>query len=276
MKDEPVENSAIQPSTKAHSSNKQRLARGHSGLPMEQTPALIGAKRGSIQCENDTDVSSLAYWNDPQGSRDEAFVSPFRVSSSSGKSKYLTFETDIAGFNNVRMSFENIIVMAAATGRVLVLPPEGRMSHLHSKNSLAHFFPLFSEGFQKRVRIITMKQFLEVQFAKGGYFDSEDNEKKEDLLRIVDACEYMQCDAKKVFQYIRHKSYVSKFNRKKHCFVFDKNAFTSGPSAITSRKTHKTTSRSSVVLNANLFIIIPKWQLLIYFTSIQASLDSGF
>jgi hypothetical protein len=241
MQDKPsTENSEIQPSKKAlkiHTSNKQSLARGHSGLPMDHTPALIGAKRGSIQCDSDTDVSSLAYWNDPQGSRDEEFVSPFRVSSSSGKTKYLTFEADTGGFNNIRMSFENIIVMAAATGRVLVLPPSQYMYLLHNRNNFDHFFPLFSEGMQKRLRVVTMKQFLEAQFAKGGYFESEDNKKKEDLLSIVNSCETMKCDEEKVFEYIRNKSYVSELKDMKHCLVFDKNAFASGSSAITSPKT---------------------------------------
>lgn len=31
----------------------QKLARGHSGLPMEKTPALVGAKRGTIACDVD-------------------------------------------------------------------------------------------------------------------------------------------------------------------------------------------------------------------------------
>ena len=52
------------------------LARGVSGLPMSETPALVGASRGKISC--DINVDSLAYWNDPQGSRDRDFVSPFR------------------------------------------------------------------------------------------------------------------------------------------------------------------------------------------------------
>ena len=33
--------------------NNKKLARGFSGLPMEETPALIGAKRGTIKCDVD-------------------------------------------------------------------------------------------------------------------------------------------------------------------------------------------------------------------------------
>ena len=36
----------------------------------------------------------MAYWNAPQGKRDEEFVSPFRVEVPPGKRKYLTFQPD--------------------------------------------------------------------------------------------------------------------------------------------------------------------------------------
>jgi hypothetical protein len=53
------------------------LARGIAGRPMSQTPALIGAHRGHIDC--DINVDSLAYWNNPQGERDINFKSPYAV-----------------------------------------------------------------------------------------------------------------------------------------------------------------------------------------------------
>ncbi len=51
------------------------VARGVAGRRMDETPALEGAKRGHIDCE--INVDSLAYWNYPQGKRDEEFQSPF-------------------------------------------------------------------------------------------------------------------------------------------------------------------------------------------------------
>ena len=86
------------------------LARGVSGLPMSKTPALVGASRGKIIC--DVNVDSLAYWNDPQGSRDRDFVSPFRRSSTTDKKQYITFWQDAGRFNNIRMSLEIVMVYA--------------------------------------------------------------------------------------------------------------------------------------------------------------------
>lgn len=68
------------------------LARGVSGLPLSQTPALVGGKRGHIECDEDVDF--LAYWNDPQGTRDREFVSPFAADKNDGEPKYLTFQPD--------------------------------------------------------------------------------------------------------------------------------------------------------------------------------------
>jgi hypothetical protein len=56
------------------SSSSSNLARGLSGLPMSETPALVGATRGHVNC--DVDVDRLAYWNN-QGERDNEFKSPF-------------------------------------------------------------------------------------------------------------------------------------------------------------------------------------------------------
>ena len=92
------------------------LDRGFSGLPLEKTPALIGASRGSIRC--DVDVSNLVYWNEPQGMRDMDFVSPFHQPASIGKTQYVTFWQDPGRFNNIRMSLEIILVFAGKLNRL--------------------------------------------------------------------------------------------------------------------------------------------------------------
>lgn len=126
------------------------VARGVAGRSMSETPALEGARRAHIECE--VNVDSLAYWNDPTGQKDQNFVSPFetqvrmiepwlfvcRYCASffstvlvKGQEKFLTFSVDRGGWNNVRMSMEIIFVIAAATGRTLVLPPKEPLYRLH-------------------------------------------------------------------------------------------------------------------------------------------------
>jgi hypothetical protein len=43
------------------------------------------------------------------------------------KEKYITFEPDVGGWNNIRMQMELVLVFAAVTGRTLVIPPEQAM-----------------------------------------------------------------------------------------------------------------------------------------------------
>jgi hypothetical protein len=95
-------------------------ARGPNALPQKLTPALIGAQRGHIHnCPTIDDANKAAYWNDPMGYSDMNFHSPFAMSSSSSGGT-----SGRGGWNNIRMSMENMIVLAAAMGRTLVLPPD--------------------------------------------------------------------------------------------------------------------------------------------------------
>eukprot|EP00978_Attheya_sp_CCMP212_P020892 scaffold60426_cov43-Attheya_sp.AAC.1 len=149
------------------------LDRGVSGLPLSETPALIGAKRGYIQ-ECDINVDAMAYWNDPQGDFDANFDrgAPFHAT---GSKRYLTFEPDSGGWNNVRMSLENIFVFCAATGRTLVLPPPYQMYLLakggKSEHGFGDFFPIDKLEFQKHCPIMTMEEFIR----KEGGIKTEDH-----------------------------------------------------------------------------------------------------
>lgn len=64
----------------------------------------------------------MVYWEDIPA--DESFVSPF---FRQGETKYLTFEPDGGGWNNIRMAMESVIGLAVAMGRTLVMPPQKKM-----------------------------------------------------------------------------------------------------------------------------------------------------
>ena len=201
------------------------LARGVSGLPMSQTPALIGAGRAHIEC--DVNVDDMAYWNDPQGTRDQEFVSPFLTP----KDSYLTFEPDPGGWNNIRMSMEIIFVLAAATGRTLVLPPNAPFYLLGqgagAAKSFGSFFPLEHPHFKTRVKVITMKEFVEKEGKT--LLELTDDEMKT-IAPISEMCLHQptsEISCELLFTPLRKAGFQPDLGASadQQCFVFDEDAF---------------------------------------------------
>ena len=81
----------------------------------------------------------------------------------------MTFEPDGGGWNNIRMSMETVVGLAAATGRTLVLPPQKRMYLLmegvqkqRTHFDFTDFFPMHKMAAENAaIDMITMQEFLE-------------------------------------------------------------------------------------------------------------------
>lgn len=150
-----------------------------------KTPQQQQVQRlGTLSCAayggpSDQEAAEMIYWKDIPG--DALHKSPFHHTARLGEQQqavpeqYVTFEPDVGGFNNIRMSFETVTALAFAMGRTLVLPPEDKMyllNHGKSKNhrrefSFAHFYNL--EAIHEEhvgVNIITMQEFLERNIVK--------------------------------------------------------------------------------------------------------------
>ena len=218
------------------------LGRGLAGRPMDQTPALQGAKRGKIaNCE--INVDNLAYWNDPQGQRDQDFVSPFsyKTTTTSGTTdpdeKFISFSPDPGGWNNIRMSMEIIFVLAAATGRTLVLPPKEPLYllHHHKKGQARHrgfadFYPLQTAAFQSRVKTISMEDFLQQQI------DNPNSDlaipptlDQEALVKAADHCDHRKASSEScapIYEYLEQVGNVqSNISSTSTCMIFDETKY---------------------------------------------------
>ena len=238
---EEAEKSLLQQERKKHSV----LARGVSGLPMSQTPALDGAEWGHIGC--DTYVDDMAYWNDPQGTRDQNFVSPFSVQNSDEQQrhkkfpKYLTFEPDPGGWNNIRMSMEIIFVIAASTGRTLVLPPKAPfyllgMGEEHAR-SFGSFYDMSKSGFKNEFEVISMEEFFEREV-----FSKQNNDEQKQSLNFLTDEEVQQFKETKIhemclyrtgannhcenlFKHLRKAGYQPPLESSVNCFIFDQDVY---------------------------------------------------
>jgi hypothetical protein len=117
-------------------------------------------------------AQEMVYWEDIPS--DAKYISPFHVKLGS-EPRYLTFEPDGGGWNNIRMAMESTIALSIAMGRTLVMPPQMKMYLLgkgdgHQKRhfSFVDFFPIY-EMAQEHVGldVIPMHEYLEAQAMKG-------------------------------------------------------------------------------------------------------------
>lgn len=157
-------------------------------LPRHNRPKLPSDDRlGHLSCEayggpNDDVARDMVYWQNIAS--DTKYKSPFFRKD--GVERYITFEPDGGGFNNIRMAFEVVLTLAHAMGRTLVLPPAQEMYLLYkSDNHQKHdfgfqdFFPMedISKS-QDGLKVITMKEFLEVAGMQGKLRDVETGQVK--------------------------------------------------------------------------------------------------
>mmetsp|Transcript_24407 Transcript_24407/g.49913 ORF Transcript_24407/g.49913 Transcript_24407/m.49913 type:complete len:307 (+) Transcript_24407:1922-2842(+) len=142
---------------------------------------------------SEEEVSEIVYWRDIPS--DAFFVSPFYLKDnkksfeeisippmSNRKPKYLTFEMDGSGWNNIRMGFENLILLAHAMARTLVLPPKRQIFHMADKSagrvfSLDDFYDIdVINKVQMGLNIITMEEFLKREALSGNLKSLETGE----------------------------------------------------------------------------------------------------
>ncbi|KAG7347763.1 GDP-fucose protein O-fucosyltransferase [Nitzschia inconspicua] len=121
-------------------------------------------------------AQEMVYWQDIPS--DSNYVSPFYKSNQQRapqQTKYLTFEPDGGGWNNIRMAMESTIGLAVAMGRTLVMPPQKKMYLLgrtekgqQSHFSFVDFFPIEEMAKDnKAFNVVSMKDYLETQGMKG-------------------------------------------------------------------------------------------------------------
>jgi hypothetical protein len=79
-------------------------------------------RKGVLMCNGSRLDSEVIYWRIVPG--DNEYESPITPHHKEHHDKYLTFEYDAGGWNNIRMGMECLLVVAHAMGRTLVVPPQ--------------------------------------------------------------------------------------------------------------------------------------------------------
>lgn len=144
----------------------------------ENTTYRYGSKKGLLICNGQKVDSEVIYWRIVPG--DHEFESPITPHHGLHHDRYLTFEYDNGGWNNIRMGVEALIVIAHAMGRTLVIPPQQHLyllgaNHQDKHDKQAHdemgfedFFDIDLLRSHKGFHIMTMEKFLTTEAATGG------------------------------------------------------------------------------------------------------------
>jgi len=127
---------------------------------------------------SEEEYSELVYWRDI--SLDATFASPYynpliqESKAPPHRTKYLTFEMDGSGWNNIRLSFENMMLLAHSMGRTLVMPPKRQIAHgmpdIHGSKTISFddFYDINAiSAKQNGLNIISMEEFLEREAVNG-------------------------------------------------------------------------------------------------------------
>jgi hypothetical protein len=137
-----------------------------------------GASKGILVCNGERVDSEIIYWKTVP--HDIDFESPITPHHGIHDDKYLTFEYDQGGWNNVRMGVESLIVVAHAMGRTLVIPPQQHLYLLgamhkdpHDKDShdemgFEDFFDINLLRSHRGFHVMNMEEFLAKEGVSGG------------------------------------------------------------------------------------------------------------
>lgn len=127
-------------------------------------------QKGLLMCNGSRVDSEIIYWKVVPG--DRTYESPITPHHADHHDKYLTFEYDQSGWNNMRMAMECLLVVAHATGRTIVAPPPQHLyllsekhkhhgeKNFHYKTGFEDFYDLELLKSQQGLHIMHMEEFL--------------------------------------------------------------------------------------------------------------------
>jgi hypothetical protein len=151
----------------------------------------------------DVVIPAIKYWDEIPDCYISPLYKPFTNTSKLSERKYVVYQPDLGGWNNIRMAAEVVVVFAHATGRTLVLPPDSVLYLLienkkwkDNKSNLDDFFDL--KKLTNGLDIISMDEFLKTEAIPGSlkipfpkkYTISSIQEKKKDLYAYLESALY--------------------------------------------------------------------------------------
>ena len=141
----------------------------------------------------------IKYWDDST----DCYSSPLRKTSGLSSSwidrKYLLFQPDLGGWNNIRMSLEVTMLFALATGRILVLPPDAVLYLLvmnknwnRNKGGVQDYVDMSRSQAGDGIEFMSMYDFLENVAVKGMLTKPFPVDKSTELIKGQELWDYLE------------------------------------------------------------------------------------
>lgn len=206
-----------------------------SGFQLDPDPAYPRVTNMSCQVPNQPTCSMypyLRFWNQ-RFFPEDCYQSPLRpqqrvpVPVPYAEQKYVIFQPDGGGWNNIRMAAETVIIFAHATGRTLVLPPmqiwyllANSKKEEENRSTFSKFFDL--NKLKESMSIISMEDFL-THVARKGLLKEQLNGSSS----IVQ--ELLTPPRGRLWAYLERACYVERWEPGKQFIGFAANMSLSGP-----------------------------------------------
>ena len=151
-------------------------------------------------------IDEMVFWTDIPS--DSYYLSPMHPLNDpytpDDTERFLTFEPDDAGWNNVRLSMETALVLSHAMGRTLVLPPKQKVEHLpKTQFGFKDFFHLDAISAEhKGFNVITMDEFLDREAKQGKMVEYNDSGTKNNNQALYPPT-WDEDDTEPLFDYLR-------------------------------------------------------------------------
>jgi len=132
------------------------------------------------------------------------------------------------------MSMEIVFIIAAVTGRTLILPPDQPMYLLRHDSSnkrrgLSGFFDMTGSSFKKRVKVITTEEFLKKEATPNGQFSLPPNQYEELSTLARKGCDKKAVSCGKIHDYLMQFGTTPNITATHHqCLVVDHGMYQRG------------------------------------------------
>jgi len=141
------------------------------------SPREAFPNQAPLKCANGADSSHVVYWKRLQHDVERVDRKSLLIPADAPR-RYVSFEYDEGGWNNIRMAMEIALVYALSTGRTLVVPPKNHL-YLLNKNGRKYGFNDFvdvAHAKKDHLDMVSAEEYMKSLNGPGGMLRGQSND----------------------------------------------------------------------------------------------------